>query len=320
MATAVVAEHVTKRYGDHPALDDVSLSVDTGAVFALVGPNGAGKTTLVRTLTGTTPFQSGTVTVLGSTPGRLDKDRIGLLPQAFTPPERLTPRELLEYYGGLYDAARDVDDVLADVGLETSADTWYERLSGGQQRRACVGLTLLNEPELLFLDEPTTGIDPVGRQDLWSLVASLAEGGTTVFLTTHDMDEAHTLADVVGLLDGGHLVETGTPDDLIEAYGGGSSLRVELDGAAAEELALDLDRPYERHGADLVFDGVAATAVGDVVRGLEAEGVAYESLTWSEPSLEDAYLNLTRNGPAPRGAVDGDGLDANAVPTAGRSS
>jgi ABC-2 type transport system ATP-binding protein len=298
MTAPVVAEDVRKAYGDTVALEGVSLSVEAGEVFGLIGPNGAGKTTLVRALTGTTACE-GTVRTLGSAPTAVDPERLGLLPQSFGPPERLTARELVTYYAGLYDDARDVEGVLADVGLGDDADTWYENLSGGQQRRACVGTALVNDPELLFLDEPTTGIDPAGRRSLWRLLESLAEGGTTVFLTSHDMAEVERLSDRVGLLNDGELVVAGEPRELIADHGGESSLRVEVVGdaeAAVDALGDDDDTLATRTTAAsewLVFEGLAPTEIGDAVATLEEAGVAYDSLTWAEASLEDVYLRLT---------------------------
>ncbi|WP_436927832.1 ABC transporter ATP-binding protein [Halosimplex amylolyticum] len=292
MTATLVAEDVRRTYGDTVALDGVSLSVDAGEVFALVGPNGAGKTTLVRALTGTTDAE-GPVAVFGADPREVDRERIGLLPQAFDPPARLTARELLTYYAGLYDDSRDVDAVLADVGLTGAADTWYENLSGGQRRRTCVGAALVNDPDLLFLDEPTTGIDPAGRRSLWDLLESLAAGGATIFLTTHDMAEAHRLADRVGLLADGRLVAVDEPDALVAEYGGESRLVVETD---ADPAALDLPYPAERSGDSLVVSDVPPEAIGDVVDALDAAGASYDALSWSEPDLEDVYLRLAGGG------------------------
>lgn len=291
MTAAVTAEGISKQYGDTIALEDVSLSVDSGDVFALVGPNGAGKTTLVRTLTGTMTPEEGSVTVFGQPPNQVEKERIGLLPQSFAPPERLSARELVVYYAGLYDDPRPVDGVLTDVGLETADETWYTNLSGGQQRRVCVGIALINDPDLLFLDEPTTGIDPAGRQSLWSLITDLADDGTTVFLTTHYMEEAEQLADQVALLDSGSLVEVGQPADLIETYGGGTHLRVETDHSPHQIESLGID--VETTETGLRIPDVAPTEIGEIVSRLEAQGIGYETLTWTEPSLEDVYLRLT---------------------------
>jgi ABC-2 type transport system ATP-binding protein len=292
----LLAEDVRRTYGDVVALDGVSLSVERGEVYALVGPNGAGKTTLVRALTGTTDCE-GRVELFGGPPREADPQRLGLLPQSFDPPERLTARELLRYYGGLYDQARPAREVLSAVGLSDAADTWYEKLSGGQQRRACVGIALVNEPDLLVLDEPTTGIDPAGRRALWRLLEGLADAGTTVLLTTHYMEEAEHLADRVGLLADGRLVAEGAPGALVEEHGGPARLELVLPPDADPELARaalsgrDVD---PREGARrLVVRDVDAWSLGEVLSSLETAGVAYEEVTWRRPDLETVYLSLT---------------------------
>ncbi|MDL5363651.1 ABC transporter ATP-binding protein [Halalkalicoccus sp. NIPERK01] len=290
MDHALVAEDLSRSYGDTTALDGVSLAVERGEVFALIGPNGAGKTTLVRALTGTTTPDSGAVSVFGSPPDAVDENRIALLPQAFSPPERLTGRELLAYYAGLYDESRPVEAVLAEVGMAADADAWYETLSGGQRRRICVGTALVNDPDLLFLDEPTTGIDPAGRRDLRSLIADLAAGGTTVFLTTHDMAEAEELADRVGLLADGRLVEVGSPEALVAAHGGESRLVVET--AAGTDALAGTDYRVSATRDELTIHGIGPEGIGEAVTALERAGIEYESLAWTQPSLENVYLEL----------------------------
>ena len=295
MDAALVAEEVRKRYGETTALSGVSLSVDAGEVFGLIGPNGAGKTTLVRALSGTIRYD-GSITVLGDRPTEVDRQRIGLLPQSFSPPARLTGRELIGYYAGLYDDPRSVEGVLADVGLEDDADTWYENLSGGQRRRTCVGTALVNDPDVLFLDEPTTSIDPAGRRSLWNLIDRLAEGGTTVFLTSHSMAEVERLADRVGMLQNGELVAAGTPASLIAEYGGRSRLIVRGTVAPAEVTRSLVDATefeVATAGGNVVFSDVTPADIPAAVDALESAGVSYESLTWTEPSLEDVYLSLT---------------------------
>jgi ABC-2 type transport system ATP-binding protein len=299
MPPTVVADGVRKTYGDVVALDGVSLSVETGEVFVLIGPNGAGKTTLVRALTGTTVPTDGTVELFGSTPSAVDRSRLGVLPQSFRPYSRLTARELIAYYAGLYDEARPVEDVLAVVGMADSATTRYENLSGGQQRRTCLGIALVNDPDLLFLDEPTTGIDPAGRRTVQDRIADLAAGGTTVFLTTHDMAEAERLADRVGLLEDGTLAAVGSPTQLIDEHGGERRLVVEIEGSAPEAAdVLAAEGRGDEHrtevaDGELRVYGVEATAIGDVVATLETAGIAYTEVSWSQPSLEDVYLSLT---------------------------
>ncbi|MFC7215171.1 ABC transporter ATP-binding protein [Saliphagus sp. GCM10025334] len=321
----VDADDLEKSYGETVALSGVSLTVDPGEVVGFIGPNGAGKTTLVRALTGTTDPDSGSVTILGTEPSAVDRNRLSVLPQDFSPPDRLTARELLAYYAGLYDDARDPETVLEDVGLETAGDTWYENLSGGQQRRVCVGAALVNDPDLLFLDEPTTGIDPAGRRTVWRLLEDLAAGGTTIVLTTHDMAEAERLADRVGLLANGSLLAEGAPAELVAEHGGSSRLKIELELAGDggddgdEPNRRDTDTSTDRQCADtgagsdvpaattaleslpyavdlnpdeLVVRDLPPTDIGRVVEALEAAGVSYTGLEWSEPSLEDVYLAL----------------------------
>ena len=338
MDRALVAENVRREYGDLVALDGVSLAVDVGEVFALVGPNGAGKTTLVRALTGTTEID-GEVSVFGESPETVAKSRLGVLPQEFTPPERLSARELIAYYAGLYDDPRDIEGVLADVGLADTADTHYENLSGGQRRRTCVGATLVNDPDLLVLDEPTTGIDPAGRRDLRALLADLADGGTAILLTTHDMTEAERLADRVGLLADGRLAAVDSPAALVAEHGGESRIVVDLvppgDVAAASDVtapspaaaadALDgAGHRVELHDAELVVHGVDAAGIGSVVDDLERIGVVYDGLEWRQPDLEDVYLAVTgtavAGGGEPVAEPTGDDGDDTAAGTAAKTN
>ncbi|MFC5277559.1 ABC transporter ATP-binding protein [Halorubrum rubrum] len=312
--SVVVGEGVRRSYGDVVALDGVDVVVEPGEVFGLIGPNGAGKTTLVRALTGTTDAE-GTIRVFGSPPDAVDPQRIGLLPQSFDPPERLTARELVGYYGGLYEDARDPEAVLGDVGMTDDADAWYETLSGGQKRRTCVATAIVNDPDLLFLDEPTTGIDPAGRRSIHRLIERLAADGTTVFLTSHAMDEVERLADRVALLRDGAVVAVGAPADLIAEHGGDPRLEVELGGSKPDDADLDgvrgalagieaeatADCPAVESTADgLRVLGVRPEGIGAVVDALGSAGVEFESLTWAEPSLEDVYLRLTGEEYSPR--------------------
>nr|EGQ40247.1 MAG: ABC-type multidrug transport system, ATPase component [Candidatus Nanosalinarum sp. J07AB56] len=309
MNPALEARDVTKRYGRTHALDGVTVSVAPGEVFGLIGPNGAGKTTLVRALTGTAPV-TGEVSLLGAEPDTVARTRVGLLPQSFDPPKRLSALELLAYYRGLYDEGRDPEDVLSDVGLQEDATVRYENLSGGQQRRVCVGTALVNDPDILFLDEPTTGIDPAGRRAVWELIEGLAAEGTTVFLTSHAMDEVDRLADRAGLLRDGRLIEVGSPAELVATHGGQPRLLVKLrDSVARDPLGTTLERSADIDGGvSTVDDGVMIHAVrprdiGDIAGVLETAKVDYEALSWREPSLEDVYLELTGESYAPFGGT-----------------
>jgi len=305
----LLADDLTRTYGETRALDGVSLAVETGEVFCCIGPNGAGKTTLVRALCGTTDSE-GEVEIFDSPPTEVDRSRVGLLPQEFAPAARLTARELLAYYAGLYEEARDPEELLADLGLEGSEGTRYENLSGGQRRRVCVGTALINDPDLLFLDEPTTGIDPAGRHTLWDLLEERVAGGTTIFLTTHDMAEAERLADRVGLLAEGRLAEVGAPGELVGRHGGESRLTIDTRQPAVGARALaEAGYRAERRKEGLAVADVPPRAIDGVVRALDDRGVGIDRLAWRQPTLEDAYLELT-------GTAVGSGGDPIEAPSA----
>ncbi len=306
MTDTVVAEGLTKTYGDVRALSGVSLTVGAGEVVALLGPNGAGKTTLVRALTGTTEPDAGTARLFGDEPTAVDRARLGVLPQAFDPPGRLTPRELLRYYGGLYDDHDPVEETLARVGVADVAGTAYEDLSGGQRRRTCLGITLINDPDLLVLDEPTASIDPAGRRRVRETVAELSAAGATVLLTTHDVAEAERLADRVGLLADGELIAAGQPADLVADHGGDHRLVVECDRPSAVDVG-DVGDRVERTDDELRVYGVDSGAIGDVVDAVRAAGEAPEAVSWARPGLEDVYLSLTGEAYDPWGGRGEDG-------------
>lgn len=302
MEPALVARDVRKTYGETTALDGASLSIQEGEVLVLVGPNGAGKTTLVRTLTGTTEIDGGAVEVFGQPPAAVARDRLGVLPQSFSPPERLTAIELLEYYAGLYDTARDPERVLAEVGLEDAADTWYERLSGGQRRRACLGAAIVNEPDIVVLDEPTTGIDPAGRQTVRHQIDRLAASGSTVLVTTHDMGEAATIADRVAVLVDGAVTAVDSPDALIEQYGGSPRLSIECESpqsavaaieSAVERTVTVVDETEPTN--TVVVDEVKPSGISAIVAALDDAGIEYGSLRWQEPDLETVYMAVAGN-------------------------
>lgn len=285
---AVRANNLRKTFGDTTALDDVSLSVDSGEVFAFVGPNGAGKTTLVRCLTGTMAPDTGSVSLFSEPPDEFSEERLGLMPQDFDPPNRLTPHELLSYYAGLYDDAVDVAEILDVVGISDVAGTRYAKLSGGERRRTLVGTAIVNDPDLLFLDEPTTGIDPAGRRAIWSLIEELVDAGTTVLLTTHYLKEVERLADRVGLLSNGELLAVDSPRALIERHGGESEIVIRT--ASRPTLS-----GYETESIDggVVIRNVPPAELGAVVESLEAANVDFDSVSWREADLETAYLELS---------------------------
>lgn len=286
----VVVEGLSKRYGPVTAVDDVAFTLPAGRVTALLGPNGAGKTTTVEILEGFRPPSAGTVRVLGADPWRADRawrSRVGLVLQSTSLDATLTVRESLRLYGRLYPRARPVEEVLEVIGLAEEAGRRVGALSGGQQRRVDLGLGIIGRPELLFLDEPTTGLDPEARRRLWEAVENLASEGTTVLLTTHHMEEAQRLADRVIVLSGGRVVADGTPESL---RGRTSVVRYRAaPGAPSLPAALTSDP-----SAVLLRTTDVAGTLGALLCWARESGEDLAGLEIGPPSLEDAYLELTK--------------------------
>jgi len=275
--TAVLAEGLQKRYGDVAALAGVDVAIRHGEVFALLGPNGAGKTTTVEILEGYRHRHGGTAAVLGEDPqraGRAWRARIGIVPQQAFPAEaaELTVREMVCHFAAFYPRPRDPGEVIELVGLTAKAQSRIHQLSGGQVRRLDVALGIVGGPELLFLDEPTTGFDPEARRNFWDLIRALRTVGTTILLTTHYLDEAEALADRVAVISGGRIVETGTPASL-----GGRAT------ATATVSFTDGD------GLRRVQTDTPTRLVAELA---ERYGGEVPGLTVTRPTLEDVYLEL----------------------------
>jgi ABC-2 type transport system ATP-binding protein len=266
-------------YGSTEAVRGIDLEVNRGEVFAFLGPNGAGKTTTVEILEGYRRRTGGDVSVLGEDPERAGRDwreRIGIVLQSGRLDPYLTVRESLDLYAGYFRSPRPTDEVISLIGLEGKADERASRLSGGQQRRLDVGMALIGDPELLFLDEPTTGFDPSARRQAWDVIAGLRDLGKTVFLTTHYMDEAQRLADRVTIIAAGRIVARGTPADLGNRGGGETTIRYRVDG---REVSLQTAEPVK--------------ALNELTGRALADGEELEGLEVTRPSLEDVYLELT---------------------------
>jgi len=293
---------LVKRYGRRDAVAGVDLEVRRGEIFAFLGPNGAGKTTTVEILEGFRTRTDGEVRVLGVDPADADRswrDRVGVVLQESEPEPGLTVRECLQLYAGYYSRPRDIDDTIRLVGLGDKAGELGRYLSGGQRRRLDVALALIGDPEIVFLDEPTTGFDPSARRSAWEVIDGLRELGKTVFLTTHYMDEAEHLADRIAVIAGGRIVAEGTPKTL----GGRDRMTVSIrftlpDGLSADDLPGELRDRTEPAGdgtvvvhSDRTLPDLQALAGWAIGRGLELP-----DLSVSRPTLEDVYLALTREG------------------------
>jgi ABC-2 type transport system ATP-binding protein len=277
--SAIAVSNLRKAYGQREVLHGLSFTVETGEVFALLGPNGAGKTTTVEILEGYRRRDAGDVRVLGEDPergGRSFKSRIGIVLQSSAVYHLLSVRELVGLFAGYYPRPRRSDEVIELVGLAEKRDARVRTLSGGQLRRLDLALALVGDPELVFLDEPTTGFDPAARRQAWETIRDLRSLGKSVLLTTHYMEEAQRLADRVAILRDGEIVGTGSPREL-------------LSGHASVEIR------YRRNGTEVVVATEEPTRVlHDLTAQALADGIELEGLEVHRRSLEDVYLELTR--------------------------
>jgi ABC-2 type transport system ATP-binding protein len=277
MGDAIEVRDLRKSYGGVEAVRGISFDVAEGEVFGLLGPNGAGKTTTVEVLEGYRPRDAGEVSVLGHDPGaapRALRERIGVVLQHSESAHTLTVREVHQLFAGYYANPRDVDEVVELVGLQEKQDARVKTLSGGQKRRLDLGIALVGDPDLFFLDEPTTGFDPGARRSAWQMIRSLRSLGKTILLTTHYLDEAQQLADRVAVLVSGLIVALGTPAELI-----GETRRKEI--------------RYRRDGELIVLETDDPTrTLNELTNAALASGMELEHLEVKRPTLEDVYLEL----------------------------
>jgi ABC-2 type transport system ATP-binding protein len=295
---AISVRGLRKSYGDREAVAGIDLEIPTGEVFGFLGPNGAGKTTTIEILEGYRDRTSGEVSVLGVDPAHATpqwRNRVGLVLQECELEPLLTVRETLQLFASFYERPRPVHDVAELVGLGNRLDERMARLSGGQRRRADVAVALIGDPELIFLDEPTTGFDPSARRDAWEMIENLRDLGTTVFLTTHYMDEAQHLADRVAILRAGEIVALGAPDELAGAGSGHTTITFVLPSTvSADDVARVASTPATlTHEIVSVRSDDAQATLLALTSWADREGLQLQDLEARRPNLEDVFLELT---------------------------
>ncbi len=296
---AIRVHELVKVYGEARAVDGVSFEVNEGEVFGILGPNGAGKTTTVEILEGLRTADSGSVEILGfdvrREPARV-KERLGIALQTVTLMQKLTPRELLDLFGSFYAKATPADELLQRLDLADKRNAPVDTLSGGQQQRLSVALALVNDPAIVFLDEPTTGLDPQARRGLWDVISGMRDTGKTVLLTTHYMEEAERLCDRVAIMDHGRILALDSPERLIKAEFAERAIEFDVaDGAAPADFA-DLPgavRCAAEDGRFVLYSDAVTTTLGALLERSQTRGIALGEVRLRTATLEDVFLRLT---------------------------
>ena len=311
---AIVVNGLRKSYEPVIAVDGVSFQVEAGEIFGMVGPNGSGKTTTIECIEGLRQPDEGEISVLGLDPNKDVyelRERTGIQLQAANLPRRMRVEEALDLFTSFYRQTRDWRPLMAGLGLEDKRRAYFSQLSGGQKQRLFVALALVNQPEVVFLDELTTGLDPRARHNIWDLVREIREQGTTIFLTTHYMDEAERLCDRVAILDHGRMIALDTPAQLVNKLGMATRITFQVNGGrtvkrnnggerdstaafdAAQVGVLDGVQRVEKEGDQVTVYGQGAQLIGAVINTLETDGVQIHNLRTEQADLEDVFLALT---------------------------
>ncbi|NHJ48555.1 MAG: ABC transporter ATP-binding protein [Asgard group archaeon] len=297
---AIVIENLVKEYDDVVAVNNISLKIEKGKIFAFLGPNGAGKTTTVEILEGIRKKTSGNAFVMGlNVDNRKElkqiKKIIGTLPQEFATHDNLTVKENIKFWSRMFAKSLPVDDLIKLVKLEDKEKARYKNLSGGLKRRLGIAIALVNDPEIVFLDEPTTGLDPRARRDTWVIIENLKKRGKTIFLTTHYMEEAQVLADDVAIIHKGKIMDIGSPIELIDRHGGINKIIVRCPTQEVRDqvhnLLFELG-PSENKEGDIAVSAKKGT-ISKVVDLLDENNVSYSDIVTQRPTLEDVFLSLT---------------------------
>ena len=297
---AIEVSHLKKTYGDLIAVNDISFSVKKGEIFAFLGPNGAGKTTTVEMIESIRQPTAGSIKLLGKdvkTQFHAVKEKIGILPQEFHSFERLTVRETLVYFSNLFKKKANVDEIIQSLDLTSHKNMLYKNLSGGLKQRVGVAISLVNDPEIIFLDEPTTGLDPKARREVWGVIAGLRKKGKTVFLTTHYMEEAEFLADHIAIIFKGKIIAEGTLEDLIRTFGKSSVMHIKKCKDAPEVIEMLRQEGYDEVSSegngDIAIKIDYKERVLDILSHLRHDCIEYESLDIRRSNLEEVFLRLT---------------------------
>jgi ABC-2 type transport system ATP-binding protein len=295
---AIEVDNLTKRYGDLLAVDDVSFTVNRGEVFAFLGPNGAGKTTTVEIIETIRTPTSGKVTLLGMDVTKKKHSivpHIGVLPQGFSSFDRITVRETLQYYSRLFSCRKpDIDGLIELVNLKDKAKEQYKNLSGGLRQRLGIAIALVNDPEVVFLDEPSTGLDPRARREVWEVLHGLKKKGKTVFLTTHYIEEAELLADTVAIISKGKIISMGSPRELIESNADYQVLTLQ----SVDEKTFEIVRrmgyePVLNNYKDIRIRVEQMDDLPKILNAIKDAGALYLGLDVRKPNLEEVFLKLT---------------------------
>jgi ABC-2 type transport system ATP-binding protein len=297
---AIEVSHLKKVYGDLIAVDDISFTVKNGEIFAFLGPNGAGKTTTVEMIESIRQPTAGAVKLLGKDITKYFnevKEKIGILPQEFHSFERLTVRETLLYFSHLYKKKANVDDIISSLDLESHKNMLYKNLSGGLKQRVGVAISLVNDPDIIFLDEPTTGLDPKARREVWGVIAGLRKKGKTVFLTTHYMEEAEFLADHIAVIYKGKIIAEGSLEDLIRRYGKSSIMHIKNCKDASDVVQMlrqeGFDDVSSEGNGDIAIKIDYKERVLEILSHLRHDCIDYDSIDIRRSNLEEVFLKLT---------------------------
>ncbi len=299
---AVEVINLRKHYGSVRALNGVSFYVKQGQVFTLLGPNGAGKTTTVEILEGLKKADSGELYFFGQKCreiGRKEKERIGVLLQETNFIERVKVKEMIQMFASFYRKSLPVSQILEIVALLEKSDALVENLSGGQRQRLAIGLALVNDPEIVFLDEPTTGLDPQARRNIWELIETLKAAGKTIFLTTHYMEEAERLSDYVYIMDGGKIISAGTPQSLVDKIGKENVVEFSSGHLTQEQIksmSQEIKRVVSSDDHIAIYASDLPTALSEILEWAKQNGVDLENFAIRRPNLEDVFLSLTGKG------------------------